>query len=92
MSKEELEMTQEKLFTLYHGDENNKEIVADDIKDWKQLWEEISKFLKTKNFKSRYYRRLIIKDVLYIDYGSWTDYLMIDAEILNTAENITKKR
>ena len=32
-------MAQEKLFTLYHGNENNREIVADNIKDWKQLWE-----------------------------------------------------
>lgn len=84
-------MTQEKLFTLYHGDENTKEIVADDIKDWKQLWEEISKFLEKKNFKSRYYRQWIIKDVLYIDYGSWTNYLMINAEIIDTAEDITEK-
>ena len=45
-------MAQEKLFTLYHGNENDKEIVADNIKDWKQLWEEISEFLKNKNFKS----------------------------------------
>ena len=43
-------MAQEKLFTLYHGNENDKEIVADNIKDWKQLWEEISEFLKNKNF------------------------------------------
>lgn len=82
-------MAQEKLFTLYHGNENNREIVADNIKDWKQLWEEISEFLKNKNFKSYYYRQWILKDILWIDYGSWTDYLMVDAEILDTAEDIT---
>lgn len=89
MSKGELKMAQEKLFTLYHGNENDKEIVADNIKDWKQLWEEISEFLKNKNFKSYYYRQWILKDILWIDYGSWTDYLMVDAEILDTAEDIT---
>ena len=89
MRKGELKMAQEKLFTLYHGNENDKEIVADNIKDWKQLWEEISEFLKNKNFKSYYYRQWILKDILWIDYGSWTDYLMVDAEILDTAEDIT---
>ena len=89
MSEGELRMAQEKLFTLYHGNENNREIVADNIKDWKQLWEEISEFLKNKNFKSYYYRQWILKDILWIDYGSWTDYLMVDAEILDTAEDIT---
>ena len=89
VSKGELKMAQEKLFTLYHGNENDKEIVADNIKDWKQLWEEISEFLRSKNLKSYYDGGWRVKDILGVDYGSWADYLMVDAEILDTAEDIT---
>ena len=74
-------------YKLYHGKSPIEEnIICDNIIDREDLNIKIAEYLKKINFKSYYYRMWIKDDYTYIDYGSHSDFFILDAKILDKPE------
>lgn len=74
-------------YKLYHGKSPTEEnIIYDNIIDREDLNLKMAEFLNKINFKSYYYRVWIKNDYMYTDYGSHSDFFIIDAKILDKPE------
>ena len=75
-------------YKLYHGKSPTEEnIIYDNIIDREDLNLKMAEFLNKINFKSYYYRFWASdNNYLHIDYGSHSDFFIIDAKIMDEPE------
>lgn len=68
---------------LYFKDSGGKEklLLKNSTKD--DIWLEINEYLKEHKVTSHYQRMFVVDDRVWIDYGSHTDFFIVDGVTIN---------